>query len=165
MLACGTSTPPAPTSETTPDATIPEITVLPEPGEVPGDYLWVGSSDRIDDLLISFCVYQNHVDLVHIATEISCQDKQTGENYSYWVDFTTEEGVWFALDQDGFFNSAGYEMPEGVYGGLIVGLDGYLSGNTGNVQVILHSENDVARCEAAPPSINVRRTQNLCVRY
>jgi hypothetical protein len=120
--------------------------------------------DRIGDLIINFCVYRNQVDMINLAMEIHCQDMETSENYSYWVDLNLGEGVPFLLDAQGHFNG-GYQIPDGVYKDLNIEIDGYLGGSHGYVSVLLFSENDVARCEADPPSIDVQQSNALCERY
>ena len=146
----------------TPVYVAPDITALPEPPERPGDFLWVGMNQA--GSVINFCVNGNQVDMIHLVMEVYCRDKQTGENNSYWVNVNLGEEVPFLLDAQENF-SGGYQIPDGVYKDLIIDVDGDLGGSHGNVFVLLHSENDVARCESDPDtSIDVQRGTSLCVR-
>ena len=164
-LACSITIPTPAPSTAIPAPT--DLIVIPDDITVwadrPLDLLWVGGNQAGNAIgnAITFCVHLNQVDMIHLVVEIHCQDKQTGENYSHWAAISLN--VPFLLDAQGNFNG-GYQLPDGAYEGTNVDVDGYLRGSHGNVQILLYSENDVARCESEAISIDVQETTSPCVR-
>ncbi|MBM3130510.1 MAG: hypothetical protein FJ009_18015 [Chloroflexi bacterium] len=141
-----------------------EITVLPEPAQPQGDFMWTGMDGK--GRIINFCVYRSEIYRVHYITQFFCRDKQTGQRYSHWINVGPSDLPSFLIFSYGRFNVSGeYTIPDGVYKDVTFGMCGYLHSSRGRLWVSAFSENQVVRCdEEGMPAfgIDVMRTNAVC---
>ncbi|MGB9004160.1 MAG: hypothetical protein WCB96_00395 [Candidatus Aminicenantales bacterium] len=125
--------------------------------------LYVGMTDAGD--ILKFCVESNMVDSISYVGTMFCADKQTQQDYSYSVNLSLGEMVFFPVGAGGLIDQS-YKFMEGVYKDVVFYFYGRVQGSGGQVYIMMTSDNDVAMCQGASSgAIAVIRSPAPCIRY